>query len=104
MDADDILGDGRLTLSIDKHSIEVLDRTQAVASKTEVVGRSSGTSITEVKCLLSVVRRSWVAIRNSHLGQTQSVQNISAIVLEIVNNSTLSRIEANSESPLLPLD
>lgn len=60
MEADHVAGVDRVALVIVEPASEVLDRTEAVTAKREVVGCTAGSGISEIKGLLSVVRASWI--------------------------------------------
>lgn len=45
-----------------------------------------------------------VSVGNRHLADAQSVEHTPALVVHIMNNSTLARVESHPEPPLLPLD
>lgn len=104
MNAHHVLGDGRLAFRVDEHSVEVFDCTKTVAAKTEVVGSTASTGVTKVKSLFALERRARISIGNGHLGEGEAIENISTIILDIVEDSTLTGSESNSEAPFLPFD
>lgn len=102
--ADDIGVDLALAFVVDDDGVKVLDYAQAITAQSEVVGAVAGSTVTEIKSLLSLERRTCVCIRDSHLTDRKSVGDTSAIVVDIVNDSTLARVEGDTETPFLPLD
>jgi hypothetical protein len=87
----------------DENCVKILDHTKAVAAEREIIGAVSCTAIAEVESLFAVERWSRVCIWNCHLADTESIHDASPVVVDVVENGTLTRVERDSESPLLPL-
>jgi len=104
MQADNVGVDLALTIIVDNDSVEVFDDTKTVTSEREVVGAISGATITKVKGLLSLERRTSICVGDSHLADGKSVGDTSSIVVNIVDNGTLTRVERDTETPLLPFN
>jgi hypothetical protein len=94
----------RLTIVSNNDSIEVLDHTKTIATKGEIVGTITSTSVTKVEGLLAVEGRASISIRNSHLADAHAVHDAPSIIANIVEDGTLARIEGDAKAPLLPLD
>lgn len=65
-------------------SIEVLDGSQAVATKLQVVGVDAGTIIPEIKRGLARIRSTRITVGHKHLAQGKSVEQASAIVANVM--------------------
>ena len=121
MKADDIGSFNWFSGRIVQVTIKVLDTTQAVAPKGQVIGRGASACIPKIEGLSAMLRRAWVyedrfisdntwifrssvltTVRNRHLTHAQSVEELSFIISNIVNSHALPPVEADSESPLLP--
>jgi hypothetical protein len=102
MKADCILHLHRLSLFIVDPSIEVFDDTKTITPESEIVGGRAGAALTEIVGRLAMIRRSWVAVRDSHLSQGETVEDRSVIVADISEDDSFSVIECQSKFPLLP--
>lgn len=104
MQADNVGVDLALTIIVDNDSVEVFNNTKTVTSERKIVGAISGATITKVKGLLSLEGRTSICVGDSHLADGKSVGDTSSIVVNIVNNGTLTRVERDTETPLLPFN
>ena len=101
--------------------IEVLNDTQAVAANGQVIGHVTTATIAEIESLLTMVWGSWIGVWDRllllvlslvsarswlthHLTNSQPVHDTAAIVPDIVNRRTLTRVEGDTEPPLLPFN
>jgi hypothetical protein len=94
----------RLTLLIVDPSVKVLDDAEAIASESEIVGGGTGSAFTEIVRRLAMVRRSRIAVRDSHLSESQAVKDGSAVVADISEDGAFAIIKGQAELPLLPGD
>ena len=99
-----VLADSRVSGGVDEHSIDVLDCTQTVTAEREVVGGAPGAGVAEVERLFAVEGRAWVAVGHGHFGEGEAVEDVAAFVGNVMENSAFARVEAHSETPLLPFD
>lgn len=60
MHANDVLQLHGITFAIIAVAIEVLDMPQAIASERQLVGVHTKASVTNIKCLLAVIRRTGI--------------------------------------------
>ena len=104
MQADNAGVDLALTIIVDNDSVEVFNNTKTVTSERKIVGAISGATITKVKGLLSLEGRTSICVGDSHLADGKSVGDTSSIVVNIVDNGTLTRVERDTETPLLPFN
>src|SRR5579859_7798077 len=102
--ADCVLHLHRLPFFIVDPSVEILDDTKTIASKSKIVRGRAGTALAKIVCRFTMIRRSWVAVRNSHLSKSETVEDGSIIVADISENGALPIIESQSELPFLPGD
>jgi hypothetical protein len=102
MKADCILHLDWLSFLIVDPSIKVLDDTKTITAESEIVGGRAGATLAEIVCRLAMIRRSWVAVRDSHLSQSETVENWSVIVAHIPEDGSLPVVECQSKFPLLP--
>lgn len=93
-----------VSLVIAQDRVEIVDTSQAVASKLEVVGHHASTRVTQVKGRLLVVGVARVCVGDVHVRQRQAVEQGAAIVSHIVEDHALALVEAHPEVPLLPVD
>ena len=61
-----------------------MDGTQTVTAELEIVCHDPSTSIAQIKRRLSVERRSRVGVRNIHIGQRKPIEEISAVVSNLL--------------------
>jgi hypothetical protein len=95
--------DGFALLIVDP-SVKVLDDTETVASESEIVSSCASAAFTEIVGGFAMVWRSWVAVGDSHLSKSKSVEDGSSIITNISKNGALTVVESQSELPLLPGD
>ncbi|KAI6769093.1 hypothetical protein HG531_010197 [Fusarium graminearum] len=76
----------------------------AIASELEIVGSSSDASISKIKSMLAVERRARVTVWNGEFAVAETIQDTSILVADIVDNSTFSWSEPETEPPFLPFD
>lgn len=81
-----------------------LDVSKTITAQLKIVRTNTSTTISKIKSLLPLKWISRIRIRYCHLTDTQSVHHTSPIISHIMNRSTFSKVEPNSESPLLPLN
>ena len=62
----------------------------------------TGTSIAKIESRLLVEGMARVGVRDVHIRKRQAVEEVSAIVSNVVNDHALALVEADSERPLLP--
>src|SRR5205814_1909370 len=72
----------RLSFLIIDPSVEVLDDAKTIAPKSKIVRGRAGTTLAKIVCRFTMVRRSWVAVRNSHLSKSETVEDGSIIVAD----------------------
>ncbi|KAH3664145.1 hypothetical protein OGAPHI_004859 [Ogataea philodendri] len=102
--ADSAWDQARLTFRVGDSTVKVLDDSQTVATELQGVSGGTESSVTKIESLLSVVRSSWVSVRNSHLRQGQSVDNGSSLEVDVVDSKSLSAVWNHGEFPSLPGD
>jgi hypothetical protein len=92
------------TLLVVDPSVKVLDDPETVAAQSEIVGSCAGAAFTEIISGFSMVWRSWVTVGNSHLSESEAIEDGSSIVTDVSKNGPFTVIESQSELPLLPRD
>lgn len=106
--ADSIGDDKWSTGVVIEDSIEVMDGTKTVASKSQRVGAQTKTVFTDIEGVLSEVRTAGLSVRNNHLRKRHAVEEgsafISVLVVDIVKYKTLTVVEGDTKVPLLPVD
>lgn len=70
----------------------------------KVVGGDTSTNVAQIKGTLSVDGATRVPVGDKHLRERQAVKGASVHEVDVMDGDTLSPVEANSESPLLPLN
>jgi hypothetical protein len=70
----------------------------------KVVGGNTSTDVAQIKGTLSVDGAARVAVGNKHFRERQAVKGASVHEVDIMDGDTLTPVETNSESPLLPLN
>lgn len=95
--------DGFALLIVDP-SVKVLDDTETVASESEIVSSCASAAFAEIVGGFAMVWRSWVAVGDSHLSKSKSVEDGSSIITDISKNGAFTVVESQSELPLLPGD
>jgi hypothetical protein len=95
--------DGFALLIVDP-SVKVLDDTETVAAESEIVGSCACAAFTEIVGGFAMVWRPWVAVGDSHLSKSKSVEDGSSIITDISKNGAFTVVESQSELPLLPGD
>lgn len=110
VDTDGVLDDSRETLAGSHDGVHVVNGTLAVTSQLERVGHQTSSILTNVKCVLPVVRRIRVAVRNNHLDNADTVEECALTVLVVVlhadigEDNTLAVVEANVHLVARPRD
>jgi hypothetical protein len=94
------------------------DLAETVATQLQLVRGQAGTDVSKIKRLLPVQRRlvkldrprpaamayPRVAVRNRHVGDTQSVEDWPPIVADVAQDDALAVVESNMQAPFLPSD
>jgi hypothetical protein len=107
VNADGALDGFQTTCTCAEVSIKVGDATQAVATESKRVGKSTNSVLSGVESVLAVVREGGLAIRNDHLGDRKTVKERASSVLAVIvgyvgEDETLTVAESNVELPILP--
>ena len=104
MQTDDIRSMLDLIVSSNQHAIKVLDHTETIASKGEIVGTVASSAISKVKGLLPVKWIPSVGVWDRHLADGKAVEHAASVVGHVVDDGAFAGVESDSESPSLPFD
>jgi hypothetical protein len=85
-----------------------MDCALAVAAKGETVGHVATTILAKIKSMLALVGMLGVSVRDNHLGQRKTIENISDVALvivgDIVEDDTLTVVKTDVDVPVLPFN
>jgi hypothetical protein len=93
-----------LALIVGHQTREVLNGSQTIASKLEIIRHDTCTNISKIEGCLLVVRMSWISIGNVHVRKAETIKETAVVVVDVVNDHSFSLVEADLEIELLPLD
>src|SRR6266478_4743059 len=106
MHADGILDSFRGARHVDHMRVEVVNRADAIASKSEAVGHTADAVFAHIEHILLAMRSRRIAIRHLHLGQRSAVQNWTDALLILIGDlmkyEALPRCKADAKTPFLP--
>jgi hypothetical protein len=107
VDADGVFDGGAFSGAVDEGGVHVVDCSFAVAPEGETVGHVSSSVFTKIEGVFALVRMFWVAVRDDHLSQGQSVKHWSdsslVIICDVVEDNSLLVVEADVNIPVLPV-
>lgn len=110
VDADGVLdGHGRAG-PVDELGVHVVDAALAVTAQAEWVGHVTTAVLAEIEGVLALMRVFWVAVRDDHFRERQSVKDGACFALDlvkvgdVVEDDALSVVESDVDGPVLPLD
>lgn len=84
--------------------VEVLDRAQAVAAETEVVGVDSRAVVAQIESRFARVWGARVAVGHEHFRQREAVEQAAVVVADVVQGQAFAVVEAKAKGPFLPGD
>lgn len=88
--------------------LHVVNCSFAITSKRQAVSHIPSTVFAKIKGVLSLMRMLWIAVRNHHLCQGQSVKDRSlsplVVVRDVIENDALLVVESDMNFELLPLN
>lgn len=104
VDADDVVHWEGVAGGVVQDRADVVDGAEAVASEFEVVGHDARAGVAEVEGGFLVVGVPGVGVGDVHVGERESVEEGAVVVVDVVEDHAFSKVEADLEVPLLPVD
>lgn len=80
-----------------------MDRPQTITAQLQIVRHNTRTNISQIKSGLLVIRVTRVGVRDIHIREGEAIEQVPAIVANIVQDHSFSLVETNTEGPLLPV-
>jgi hypothetical protein len=106
--ADSVGDNKRSTAVVIEGSIEVVDSTETITTKSQRVGAQTETIFTDIESVLAEMRSVGISVRYNHLRERHTVEQgtllITILVADVMENKTFTVVEGNAKVPLLPVN